>query len=171
MSAVLDRYTGPVVSPDGRKIAAVYQMPGTGYRLHVRFLGSGKVIDLPGTDEPRYPFWSPDSRQIAFGQNEMVRRVNIETGAVDPICDGQYVGGSWGKAGTILLGNARGRLRIVAATGGQAKEIQLGELPEHSGQSYPHFLPDGRQFVFVLLQRGAHPSDRHISRIHRRRLN
>ena len=131
---------------------------GTGYQLHVRFLASGKVIDLPGTDDAHLPFWSPDSRQIAFGQKEMVRRVNIETGAVDGICEGQCAGGSWGKAGTILLGTYGGRLRTVPATGGQAKEVQVGELPARAIRSTPNFCRTAANSCFCSVSAApTHP--------------
>jgi eukaryotic-like serine/threonine-protein kinase len=53
------------LSPDGRKLAFVVEGP-SGKSLWVRTLDSIEARELPGTGEAALPFWSPDSRFIAF---------------------------------------------------------------------------------------------------------
>lgn len=60
-----DRY--PSLSPDGRSIAYMSDASGE-YQLHIRDLQTGAVRQVTNFSERfRYkPFWSPDSKQIAF---------------------------------------------------------------------------------------------------------
>ena len=53
------------LSPDGRRLAFVADDAGES-RLWVRPLDAGTAQPLAGTEEATYPFWSPDSRSIAF---------------------------------------------------------------------------------------------------------
>jgi serine/threonine protein kinase len=56
---------GIALSPDGKTLAFVAQV-STGTHLWVRPLDSGLARPLPATDDAQYPFWSPDSKSIAF---------------------------------------------------------------------------------------------------------
>ncbi len=55
----------PVLSPDGRHIAGSVQS-GKGFQVAIRSLDSLATRLLPGTDLGFHPFWSPDSRSLAF---------------------------------------------------------------------------------------------------------
>jgi hypothetical protein len=56
---------GAVVAPDGTKVAIPAQV-ATGSELWVRDLASGSATLVPGTQGAQFPFWSPDSKMIAF---------------------------------------------------------------------------------------------------------
>ena len=53
------------LSPDGRSIAISAIEEGK-FRLRVRPLDSLETRLLPGADGARFPFWSPDGKQIGF---------------------------------------------------------------------------------------------------------
>lgn len=53
------------VSPDGRTIVFSVATE-TGTALFVRRSDSTALEQLPGTEGAQFPFWSPDSRNIAF---------------------------------------------------------------------------------------------------------
>src|SRR5262245_35932862 len=55
----------PVISHDGQRIAAVLTRDNVN-QLHVLNLASDEWQLLPGTDNAREPFFSPDGRQVAF---------------------------------------------------------------------------------------------------------
>jgi hypothetical protein len=58
---------------------------------------------LEGTDGGGTPFWSPDSRQIAFCSNGKLMRIAVAGGDAEIICPMKTTrGGSWGRDGTIL---------------------------------------------------------------------
>src|SRR4029077_13692592 len=59
------------VSPDGSKLAFVAVDSGGHFMLWIRDLDSQTAQPLPGTDGALMPFWSPDSRFIAFSDNSL----------------------------------------------------------------------------------------------------
>lgn len=75
------------------------------------------------------------------------------------ICSVETGGGrasaTWNRDGTILFGLDTGRpLSQVAAEGGTAvAATTLDTSREDAGHFRPHFLPDGRQFLFLVQSR------------------
>ena len=56
-----------VISPDGQKIAFTAIGADQKNRLYYRDLDSNETKLLPGSENPLEPFWSPDSKSIAYG--------------------------------------------------------------------------------------------------------
>ena len=62
---------------------------------------------IPGTEGGRFPFWSPDSRDIAFFADGKLKRINVASGPLQTICnvvDG--LGGTWNPEGVIVFSAA-----------------------------------------------------------------
>ena len=100
------------------------------------------------------PFWSPDSRFIAFFSNShKIRKIPAAGGTVQTICDtSTFGGGTWNQDGTILFGVVRKGLMRVPQLGGEPVPVTSidrsgGEIDHH----VPHFLPDGRHFLYMVL--------------------
>ena len=107
---------------------------------------------LPGTDDPQAPFWSPDSRSLGFGSQGKLKRIELEGGRPQTLCDAQRLeGGTWNRAGVILFAPTRnGGLFQVPATGGAAQPVtSLAE--REGGHINPCFLPDGRHFLYKVF--------------------
>ena len=141
------------ISPDGSRLAFVAQGEGTTERIWVRPLDSFSARPLPGTEGARRPFWSPDGQEIAFFIHDELLRIAIDAAAPRRIATvPDSIGGTWGPDGTILVGNSKGPIRRVAASGGVSPSPAV-ELTEAEGPSvshgWPEFLPDGRQYVFL----------------------
>jgi eukaryotic-like serine/threonine-protein kinase len=150
----------PQVSPDGRWLVFVAASnsgdPGT---LRVRALDSVEVQELHGTDGAVGPFWSPDSRSIGFHADGAIRRVERTGGAVQVL--GQtsaYFGGSWGSDGIIVFGASTGIWQVPATGGAVSVVSPVGRMVRA-----PHFLPDGRRFLFNEVAASAtRPVDGHV---------
>ncbi|HVL69572.1 MAG TPA: protein kinase [Vicinamibacterales bacterium] len=142
----------PVVSPDGRHI--VFAADGEGGRMiYIRPLESLEARPLPGTAGVLRPFWSPDSRFVAFMSQGKLKKVDIAGGPPQTICDAQYgADGTWSADGVILL-DGRGNdplWRCPAAGGVRQPFVFSPDEPEGmSGAGWPEFLPDGRHFLFT----------------------
>jgi Tol biopolymer transport system component len=142
---------GSAVSPDGRMIAFIAVADGAS-RVWVRPLDSPTARELPGTDEARQPFWSPDNQSIGFrsaGVN--LKRVNVKGGAPVVISDDKLgpFGADWSTAGVILLGSARQGIFQVPASGGKLVPLtSLDPVREENSHRWPRFLPDGRRFLY-----------------------
>jgi hypothetical protein len=143
-----------VISPDGKKIAFSGTTEGKNM-LYVRDLDSSDAKLLPGSDNPLEPFWSPDSRSIAYGSNGKLKRSDLSGGNAQVLCDAaRIVGGTWSKEGIIVFGpDYRTTLVQVPATGGEPQAIKItSEDPANERHNNPIFMPDGRHF---LLRRGV----------------
>ena len=144
------------ISPDGRMAAYSASLNGKS-GLWVRPLDGGVARPLAGTETAGQPFWSPDSRSIAFNDAlNKLRRVNLEGGA--PVEIGAAIamrGASWGSDGSILfsaLAPASGTYGVyrISASGGTASLVTAPELSRGElAFRWPQVLPDGR-FVFVV---------------------
>jgi serine/threonine protein kinase len=133
------------ISPDGRYIAtAAGGVVLANQELFIRRLDSLQAQPVPGTEGALYPFWSPDSRYVAFAAQRRLKKIAVDGGPVQTLCDlpGTFQGGTWNRDETILF-SANNTLVSVPASGGIPVEI-----PDLQGV-YPAFLPDGRHFLSV----------------------
>jgi len=138
-----------VISPDGEKIAFMANTPDGKYSLYVSDLKSGQVTALPGSDNPLEPFWSPDSKSIAYGSRGKLKRSDISGGNAQVLTDApRLTAGAWNSNGDIVFGPDYGsEMFTVSAKGGEARQVTFkadGDT-QHSGGT---FLPDGRRFIF-----------------------
>ena len=152
-------YAIPAVSPDGTRVVFGAKVNGR-TQLWLRRLDSAVAQPLAGTEDAGTPFWSPDSRWIAFGQGLKLKKIDIQGGPPVSITDiaGPLRGGSWNADGVILFGTNIGVATIarVSAAGGVATPAIPAEKDLNSQQS-PWFLPDGRHFLYILSRWGDMP--------------
>jgi serine/threonine protein kinase/Tol biopolymer transport system component len=140
--------TSFALSPDGRQIVFVASGDG-GSRLWLRALSATEAQPLPGTEGARFPFWSSDSRSVAFFAENALKRLDLGGAAPQRVAPVSYAGGgTWNADGVIVFAPGPGRpLMRVPATGGAATPVtKLDSL--RTLQSAPYFLPDGRRFLF-----------------------
>jgi hypothetical protein len=65
----------PHISPDGQYVAISITVDGQ-KKIWLRALSSLTMIPLPGTVGGELPFWSPDSRQIAFTTGSALKKIS-----------------------------------------------------------------------------------------------
>ena len=140
-----------VISPDGQKLAFTATGADGRNMLFVRDLASSEIKLVPGSQNSIEPFWSPDSRSIAFGSQGKLKRSDLTGADAQALCDAtRMVGGTWNKDGTIVFApNYRTALLQVSAQGGEPKPIyNKTGVNEAERDRFPYFLPDGRHFLF-----------------------
>jgi serine/threonine protein kinase len=140
-----------VISPDGQKLAFSATGADGKSMLYVRNLDSAEVKILPGSENALEPFWSPDSRSIAFGSNGKLKRSDLTGANAQVLCDSaRMVGGTWNKDGIIVFApDYRTALLQISAQGGEPKPIyNKNEVSEVEQDRFPYFLPDGHHFLF-----------------------
>lgn len=144
-------WAGPfAISPDGRQVAAALTSKGT-RSVWVRMLDSLSWRALPGTEYATYLFWSPDSRFIAFIAGQKLHKIEVSGGPPQVLCDApNSLGGDWNRDGVIVFsaGVGAGLYRVSAAGGGATPVTRLDESQQEYSHYWPHFLPDGRRFIF-----------------------
>ncbi|HWI18117.1 MAG TPA: protein kinase [Vicinamibacterales bacterium] len=140
------------LSPDGRFMAFIASGDGRS-RLWLRPLDQTEARPMAGTDGAVYPFWSPDSRSIGFFAAGKLLRIDVAGGAPQVVAPAsgtsQGLSGSWSVDGTILFLSVNpGPLMRVAASGGEPVVATELDPPRQTAHRNPHFLPDGRHFLF-----------------------
>ena len=136
------------LSPDGRHLA--YRAVGEDgvSRAWVRDMNTIVPRALPGTEGSGSLTWSPDSRYLAYASDRQLKKIDIQGGPPQTLCEVAFpVGsGAWSEDGTILFGGrGGGPLHRVAAAGGSATPVtaRAGGF-----SSFPQFLPDNRNFIY-----------------------
>ncbi len=141
------------VSPDGKRLAFVARDSSGRKLLWIRAFDSLAVAALPGTDNPSFPFWSPDSRFVGFFADGKLRKIDASGGPAQTLCDAPIGrGGAWNREGVILFSpSSDGPLFRVSASGGVATPLtHLDPVRGESSHRWPYFLPDGRHFVYLV---------------------
>ncbi len=151
---------GSAIAPDGNRIV-ISGIDGQGrLRLYLRDLRKGDIRPIADTDGAGFPFWSPDSRSIAFFTEGKLKRIEIDgTRATVVANDVDGRGGTWAPDGTIVFAaSSTSGLSRVRATGGVPK-VFIERRGDQSSLRFPSFLPDGKHFLFVAQghrDRGIH---------------
>ena len=153
------------ISPDGRYVA--YTAPSAAGRtqaLWLRPINSLNVRMLQGTEGAAAPFWSPDSRSLAFfvAAESLLKRVDVSgDGAPILVVDFRsqpgtitargVPGGAWNRDGTIITGGTGGIRRFSASGGDLTRITEWDETLQETAHGYPSFLPDGHHFLYRAL--------------------
>ena len=151
------------ISPDGR-LVAVATMIGGKRQLWLRSMDALQWQPLPGTDDARYPFWSPDSRYIAFFAGGKLRRIATGGGPSQALCDAaDGWGGTWNREDVIVFSPSGvafdGVLqRVPAADGVPATVLRPGTRVD-----FPAFLPDGLHFLYSTARMRAEQNGIYIA--------
>lgn len=158
------------LSPDGRRLAFVASVPRTAQgagradQLWVRALNNLSAQPLEGTEDARFPFWSPDSRFLAFFAGGKLKKIDASGGFPQTLCDAPLgLGGTWNREGVIVFTpKDASSLYRMSASGGVATQLTtLDRSRRELVHLWPHFLPDGRHFLYLAWT--EQPEDRWIS--------
>ncbi|HLH31936.1 MAG TPA: hypothetical protein VKY31_12095, partial [Terriglobia bacterium] len=144
------------LSPDGRMLAVITASPAGNRQIFLRPLDSLQGHVLPTTEGAGFPFWSPDSRYIAFFADDKLKRIDVNGGPSETLEQAPSPrGGSWSFAGDIIFSAGsvtESSLQHIASTGGPPHNV-----PGLTGEvRFPWFLPDGRHFLYTIVQGGTY---------------
>jgi Tol biopolymer transport system component len=148
------------LSPDGTKMTFTASVGSGRPSLFLRSLGSSTAQELSNTEGAAFPFWSPDSKQIAFFADGKLKKLDLNGGApmtVTSALDGR--GGTWNADGTILFAPETQTAIHRVSSGGVLGDPVTSIDSSRGGETthrFPSFLPDGRHFFYV---RGGHASN------------
>ena len=144
------------ISPDGRHLTYVAQG-----RLWLRSLEQADPVVFDGTDGASEPFWSPDSRWIAFfsaaSTGSTLKKIRIGGSPAERLTEvpGGWGTGTWSSNGAILVEVTESAdhdgwylLRTGATTMTRIRAFPK-DRPISPDKAFPNFLPDGVHFLFT----------------------
>jgi hypothetical protein len=153
----VNQYSGSVsVSPDGRWITFSAADEKQNTNLWLRPVGGMQPKIIAGTEGGSFPFWSPDSRQIAFFADDKLKRVALDGSPAVTLCDAPNGrSGGWNSDGVIIFSpTVRDPIHRIPAGGGTPEPVTALDLEKReTTHRWATFLPDGKHFLFMA---GSH---------------
>jgi dipeptidyl aminopeptidase/acylaminoacyl peptidase len=151
----------PVLSPDASAITFAATGADGKTAIWLRPANSLDARQLPETDNAIFPFWSFDSRSIAFFADGKLKTIDLSGGSAQVIADSPFGrGGAWGADGVIVYSPAtQDRLYRVSANGGAPAPITKLDAALYSSHRWPFFLPDGKHFLYLAINHEAPAND------------
>ena len=146
----------PRISPDGKLLAFSAQDSANRTMIWLRPLNSLAANPLPGTEGTFRPFWSPDSRYLAFMAEGKLKKVAVSGGPPEVVCDAPSgADGAWSSSGVILFDGRAGTdpIRRVNAAGGIPAIVIPGDSA--GGVGWPTFLPGNKHFLYASIAAGG----------------
>jgi serine/threonine-protein kinase len=164
--AVTGASTTVAISPDGRRLVFLVRGPDGKQQLATRLLDEPQVTLLPGTENGRDPFFSPDSQWIGFWAAGEVKKISVQGGAPVTLCHaGSFMGASWGEDGNIVatLGILEPLTRLPVSGGAPQRLTKLaaGEATHR----WPQALPGGKAVLFTAAASPAGMVDASIQAV------
>ena len=142
------------LSPDGTQLAFLTGLTRADTRLWIRSVDSLDAREVDDSVGAQLPFWSPDSRSLAFFAGGKLKAVGLDGSRPRVIADApDGRGGAWSSRGVIVFAASNaGPLSRVSENGGEvtAATTLLTDAGE-TGHRFPSFLPDGEHFVFAAV--------------------
>ncbi len=148
----LTHLNDPVVawSPDETRVIYV---GGSPRKLYVRAIEQVESTAIPGTEGAITAFFSPDGEWAGFYTFGQLKKVQLATGTVIPLCDAPNAwGASWGDDGTVLVAPTFGSgLSRVSASGGVPSVVTTPDSSQGEiSHRWPEFLPGAKAALFTI---------------------
>jgi serine/threonine-protein kinase len=152
------------LSRDGSML--VYVGPGESSRgiprLWLKRRSELRPTPIAGTDGAGAPFFSPDSRWIAFFADGRLKKVPAGGGGVVTLADAptNFRWGGWLEGGRIIFAGAAFTLLMISEDGGTAEQVVKAEdTGPGRGAVWVVPLPGGRGFLFAACGASCVPTD------------
>ena len=147
------------VSPNGKHVAFV---AGNERTIWIRDLANEQAREIQGTENAKFPFWSPDSELIGFGTDKELKKIFVEGAATITLCElplnRSFFRGSWSPDGDSIVFASENPVKLyeVPTRGGTPKllfELEKSEKGPHA--AFPQFLPPEAATRSVVFARGS----------------
>lgn len=144
----LNSFNQLAISSDGR--ALLY---ATGPLLHLRRLDAIQPLPLPNTQGAYDPFFSPDGGWFGYFAGDELKKMRVTGGPPQTLARARRAAGaSWSPSGVIVFAHNRGATisRVLEAGGEPVAIRRANERPGWAAVRWPHVLPDGRRFLYLV---------------------
>ncbi|HUA60065.1 MAG TPA: hypothetical protein VML19_15000 [Verrucomicrobiae bacterium] len=120
-------------------------------QIWIRNLDENEAQALTGTEDGTQPFWSPDGNYLGFFAAGKLKKIDIRGGPPITLANARNPrGATWSNRGVIVYQPTAEQflVRIPASGGTPSPVTKLDAEGKESGHILPHFLPDGRRFLY-----------------------
>ncbi|MEZ0471600.1 winged helix-turn-helix domain-containing protein [Luteimonas salinilitoris] len=163
LTSFVGRELEPALSPDGSRVAFIWDGGDGAFDVYVKTIGSEDVLNLTNSDAgERHPVWSADGRTLLFarpgGAGISIMRISALGGGFTRVFDddaatdirGMSLSPDGAQAAYAGRENSTAPYRIVLATleSGERRIVSSPE-PGSLGDMDPRFARDGQSIVFV----------------------
>jgi eukaryotic-like serine/threonine-protein kinase len=150
------------LAPDGRRIAFIATIDGK-RMLWMRSFDELSAQPILGTEGAYSPFWSPDSRYVAFFADRKLKKLEASNSSLQTLCNlsGEIdTVGTWSRDGIILFNDQFNDTQPGNVTSPDKSSSAIYRVADSGGTpalllkpndlepTWVHFLPDGRHFLF-----------------------
>jgi serine/threonine-protein kinase len=148
--------TAFAVHPNGKMIVFNGDAKSAPPQLYIRELSKTDAIPIPGTQEARGPFFSPDGQWIGFFAKGQIKKVSLAGGppvvicSVSPDTRGLF-GASWAEDGTIYFSDRGEGISKVPAAGGTPVKMTTSDAAHGEFHILPQALPGGKVVIFTSV--------------------
>ncbi len=150
------------ISPDGQRLVFPARGPDGNQQLATRLLDQAQPRLLPGSENGRNPFFSPDGHWIGFFADRKLKKMSVEGSAPVTLCEAYPLGGSWSENGEIFATPSLvSPLFNVPASGGLPKIVTQPKNGEVTHR-WPQVLPGGHAVLFTASTAAAGMDDASI---------
>jgi Tol biopolymer transport system component len=149
------------VSPQGDRV--VFQgrptKEGSGQvvRLYQRLLDLREPQAIPGTEDARHPFFSPDGQWVGFFAGNALKKVRVDGGTPLTVASGLGInaGAAWAPDNSIVFATRDSKVLFRVTDGGTPAPLTVLDTVAGEVEHYwPHVMPDGRTVLFGVWTKG-----------------
>ncbi|HEV2352175.1 MAG TPA: protein kinase, partial [Terriglobia bacterium] len=147
----------PAISPDGQ-IVAYTAREGVGEpQLYLRDLNSFEARAVIGSSGALQPFFSPDSRWVAFFAQGQLQKAAVEGGSPVKLAQASFpFGGTWNEDDSIIyVPEEVSGLWRIPARGGKPEPITKPGGASGFAHVWPQSLPGSRSVLFTIWGMGV----------------
>ena len=120
----------------------------------LRALAGLNAQTVNGSEGATFPFWSPDSRFLAFFAGGKLKKVDLSGAPPQTLCDARGTGAGRGTATASSSLRRRKTDRCFVSRHPAAcpfNSPRLDASHQETAHRHPYFLPDGQHFLFTVV--------------------
>lgn len=122
-------------------------------QLFMRRIDKLHASPIAGTEGGIAPFLSPDDRWIGFWVDGKLKKIPVDGGVAQDLCEASGLGANWGVNDRIVFADANLGLSTVAARGGKPENLTLPDKARgENDHRLPSYLPDAHGILFTVMQ-------------------